>query len=196
MSMRRVFQSVLLMSAVACVVSFTSYAQRVDDPVGDFLPSYVGPHNGDLDVVSAEVTFTGSEFVSTGTMAGLIGFTEDAFYIWGVDRGLGSETADFVKLGYPDIVSDSLVRFEPFGESRVFDIVADRRTPIPESSITVEGNTVSVRVPASWLPQMTDIPREQYVWNLWPRWGGIPFSDPQISDFAPDKNNAPVTVAK
>jgi len=33
---------------------------------------------------------------------------------------------------------------------------------------------------------------EQYMWNLWPRWDGIPFSDPQISDFAPDDHNAVV----
>jgi len=37
---------------------------------------------------------------------------------------------------------------------------------------------------------------EQYMWNLWPRWDGIPFSDPQISDFAPDDHNAVVIRSK
>jgi hypothetical protein len=31
-----------------------------DDPVGDFLPSFVGPHNGDMDAVSVSATFDGS----------------------------------------------------------------------------------------------------------------------------------------
>jgi hypothetical protein len=35
---------------------------------------------------------------------------------------------------------------------------------------------------------------DQYTWNLWPRWGGIPFSDAQISDFAPNATNAAVDV--
>ena len=32
-------------------------AAAITDPVNDFLPTFAGPHNGDLDVLSAEVLF-------------------------------------------------------------------------------------------------------------------------------------------
>jgi len=34
------------------------------------------------------------------------------------------------------------------------------------------------------------------MWNLWPRWGGVPFGDAQISDFAPSDHNSKVNVSR
>jgi hypothetical protein len=34
------------------------------DPVGDFLPTYAGPHNGDLDVVGTNVSLVGTNLSS------------------------------------------------------------------------------------------------------------------------------------
>src|SRR5260370_31938564 len=102
--MSRIFRSLLIMSALVCLLSSSSYAQPIDDPLGDFLfDTYVGPLNGDLDVLSAEVTFTGPEFIFSGTMAEDIFTTPEAIYVWGVDRGIGAKTAHFGRLGRPNI---------------------------------------------------------------------------------------------
>src|SRR5712692_6810196 len=118
--MSRIFRSLLLMTALVCLLSSASYAQPIDDPLGDFLfDTYVGPLNGDLDVLSSEVTFTGSEFVFSGTMAEEIFTTPEAVYVWGVDRGAGATKAgrNFGRLGRPDIMFDLVVGVNPNGPS-------------------------------------------------------------------------------
>ena len=76
--------SLSLLSAVP------STAALISDPAGDFLPSYTGPQNGDLDVLSAQVFFNGSDFRFTSTLNGAIGATPNAIYVWGIDRGAGT----------------------------------------------------------------------------------------------------------
>jgi hypothetical protein len=71
--------------------------------------------------------------------------------------------------------------------------IAHTREDCVSHRVVSEYSAVAL-VPLSLLPSRGLSPAE-YGWNLWPRWGGIPFSDPQISDFAPDANNAQVTVA-
>ncbi len=197
--MSRIFRSLLLTSALVCLFSSSSYAQPIDDPLGDFLfDTYVGPLNGDLDCLSAEVTFTGPEFVFSGTMAEDIFTTPETIFVWGVDRGLGAETANFERLGRPNIIFDLVVAVTITADGTISGRVTplDSGDPIPYSEgITIKGRTVSIRIPASLLPPR-GLTRDQYTWNLWPRWGGIPFSDEQISDFCPDFDMAPVTVAK
>ncbi len=59
--------------------------------------------------------------------------------------------------------------------------------------MTFDGSTIEVLVPLDLLPTRGFTP-DQFGWNLWPRWDGIPFGDAQISDFAPDSTNAAVTT--
>ncbi|MEJ7606684.1 MAG: hypothetical protein WKF37_10540, partial [Bryobacteraceae bacterium] len=167
---------------------------QVTDPIGDFLDTYVEPRGADLDVVKTQVLFTGTEFVFSGTMNAPIGTTPQGFYVYGVDRGLGNMRADFAELGLPEIVFDLVVVVQPPGPipSIVNDLDSGIATPLPAGNVTVTGNTIVARVPLSMLPSKGLKP-EQYMWNLWPRWGGIPMSDPQISDFAPNNRNAIVT---
>jgi hypothetical protein len=169
-------------------------SEEVGDPVGDFLPTYVGPRGGDLDVSGAQVTFTGTDFLFSATMEAPIGTTPQAFYVWGVDRGAGATTADFASLGLPKIMFDLVVVVRPGGDSLVNDLDAGIRTALPAANISIDGNTIMARVPLSMLVSLGLNP-EQYMWNLWPRWDGIPFSDPQISDFAPGNRTAIVNVA-
>jgi len=166
------------------------------DPVGDFLPTYVGPQNGDLDVISTSVSLSGTNFLFSATMNGQIGTTPLGFYIWGVDRGAGAMTANFAQLGLPNIVFDSVIRINNNGTGLVNLLVPGGppvMTPLPMQNITISGNTFQVVVPLSFLPSRGFSP-DQYGQNLWPRWGGIPMSDPQISDFAPNDRNAGVNV--
>lgn len=173
-------------------------AQPIHDPVGDFIPTYVGPHNPDLDVVNGAVIFAGNGFLFQATMDGDIGDHSVTLgrYVWGVDRGQGNETRNFAQLGLPDIIFDAVVAVSPGDVSIVNDIVTDVATPLPPENIVVLDKTILVWVPLSMLPSYVGRPPQEYTWNLWPRWDGIPMSDEQISDFAPDDHNASVVVVR
>lgn len=73
----------------------------VTDPVGDYLPTYIAsgrPLGPDLDAVAAQVTYlpASRQFRFTATLAGAISTTpaaggEAPLYVWGIDRGQGTE---------------------------------------------------------------------------------------------------------
>jgi hypothetical protein len=78
------------MTVVAmCILPALSPAALISDPAGDFLPTYVGPQNGDLDVLEAEVFFDGSSFLFTSTSNAAIGTTPGGVFVWGINRGAG-----------------------------------------------------------------------------------------------------------
>ncbi len=66
-------------------------ATPITDPAGDFLSSFAGPHNGDLDVLSAEALFDGVNFTFRSTENGPIGTTAEGLFVWGIDRGLHNQ---------------------------------------------------------------------------------------------------------
>jgi hypothetical protein len=167
-------------------------AQQVNDPAGDFLPTYAGPRNGDLDVLSADVVFNGTDFFFSSMLNGAVGATPGAFYVFGVDRGAG--TARFGALA-PSVLFDSVVVIRPGGVSNVNDLVPSVTSLVlPDANITISGNRLSARVPVAMLPS-EGRPFEQYTFNLWPRFPVANGTNAtQISDFAPDNSNARVTV--
>src|ERR1051326_254217 len=61
LSARRALVLALLLGSAAT----QAFAGAVTDVPNDFLPSFIGPHNGDLDVLSAQVTFDGVNFTFT-----------------------------------------------------------------------------------------------------------------------------------
>jgi hypothetical protein len=72
--------SMFLVSAVS------GSATGVSDPSNDFLPTFAGPHNGDLDVVAANITLDGSNFDFTATMNDVLALTPGAVYVFGMRR--------------------------------------------------------------------------------------------------------------
>src|SRR5215510_7359588 len=68
------------------------WATTITDPLGDFLPTYTGPQDAGLDVLTHEVTLVGDRLNFFGKMAGLIAPTQSigGLYLIGVDRGLGT----------------------------------------------------------------------------------------------------------
>jgi hypothetical protein len=78
-----IVSTVLLVANVAIAVPFV-------DPAGDFIPSFVGPRNADLDVLTSEVTLQGSQFVFSTRLAGSVGITSGSLYVLGLDRGEGT----------------------------------------------------------------------------------------------------------
>ena len=197
--------------ATLCAISGTAAATPVSDPVGDFLPTYVAsgrPTGADLDVVSAEVIYLpGShQFEFIGTMAGAIGTThasggESPLYVWGVDRGQGTQR--FLP-GTPSVGAgvafDSVVMLRPDTTALVnlFGL-GGGVTNLAAGTATINGNTILGFIDESMLPSLGKSFAE-YTWNLWPRFGAG--QNAQISDFAPNAvsggainaANHPVTV--
>lgn len=182
--MRFRFTLAVLLAASSLPLS----AALITDPANDFLPSYTGPQNGDLDVLSAQVFYTGSTFVFTSTQNALVGTTPTGLYVWGIDRGAG--TAGFPTIA-PGVTFDSLFIINPTGASTVRDNVNNVVTPI--SNITISGATVTGIIPASALPSLGLLDPGSYKVNLWPRSGAA--GNGAIADFAPDNSVAAVTNA-
>jgi hypothetical protein len=208
MKMKRI--NIIAAMGVLWTVSGIAAAAPITDPVGDFLPTYVAsgrPAGADLDVVAAEVIYhPGShQFEFIGTMAGAIGTTpaagsESVLYVWGVDRGEGTERflAGSPSIG-EGVAFDSVVILRPNGTATInlFGL-GGGATNLPASTALISGNTISAFLNEALLPTRGE-DFSDYTWNLWPRFGGG--LNAQISDFAPneavgaiDAANARVTV--
>jgi len=168
-------------------------AAQFPDALGDFLDTYtVGPLNPDLDVLSIGFQFDNvSTFRFISTLAGPVGTTPGAAFVWGIDRGLG--VANFASLGLPNIRFDAVVAVIPDGTSLFIDLVGGGPpVPLAAGAVLVNGNRLEAVVPLDLLTPQGFAPGE-YTANLWPR-SAFVLEDAYISDFAPDDFNLPVTV--
>lgn len=164
-------------------------AALITDPAGDFLPTYTGPANGDLDVLSAEVFYDGSDFRFTSTSAANVGTTPGGVFVWGIDRGAGFLTFPVIA---PGVTFDAVVVLAPGATSFVIDLASNVTTDLPAGSVSFNGAFLSGIVSGALLPSLGASPRD-YTVNLWPR-NEFLLVDEVISDFAPDNSNAAVTV--
>ncbi len=160
------------------------------DPTGDFLPTYTaGPRGADLDVTFADVALDAStgRFLFTGTVNGSIGTTPGALYVFGLDRGRGTER--FLS-GSPSIGAgvffDSVLILRPDATGRFNDFITPGNSVDITTGITIRGNTIMADLPTSLFPtQGRSVDR--YTFNLWPRVGVG--QNNQVADFAPDASN-------
>ena len=78
-------------AALLCTAA-PSQAATVLDPAGDFLPSFAGPNDADLDVLSFSVDYDPVNMVfNLGAMlAGPINAARSGLYVIGVDTGSGA----------------------------------------------------------------------------------------------------------
>jgi len=173
----------------ASLLSAVSFAAPITDPLGDFIPSFVGPHNADLDVLSGELVFSGTQFTFNTTLAGPVGTTAGSLYVLGLDRGQGTSRFPIIA---PGVLFDEVVAITGTGTATVRDLIAGTATTLPGSAVTFSGNNLNISFPLSLAPSLGLTP-SNYMWNLWPRTGAT--NDNQISDFAPDNSDARVTVA-
>ena len=173
---------VLLLSAAAALLfasaAGSAQAASVTDPVGDFLSSYTGPRDADLDVTSFSVNLNSdeSDFLVSATFAGAINTAGTDPYVIGVDTGQG-HIAPFASIGNPDVVFDQAVVVEQNGSATI------GANSLPSSDVMINGNKFSVSIPTSLLPS-TGFTPGNYGFNLWPR-DGLTNND-QIADFAPN----------
>jgi hypothetical protein len=183
------YRNTSLVFAALCLLPILSPAALITDPPGDFLPTYTGPANGDLDVLTAEVFFDGSSYLFTSTSNATIGTTPAGVFVWGINRGAGFATFPGIA---PGVTFDSVVIIVPGGDSFAMTLDTSVTTPIPSSDVFRSGAFLSARVPLSALPSLGAAP-QNYTVNLWPR-SELLLIDEVIADFAPDNSNAAVTV--
>lgn len=178
--------------AAACL-ALSCGAHAVSDPANDFLPSYTGSHGGDLDVLASTVTWDASTrmFDFSATLAAPVGTTASAFWVWGIDRGQGTQHFNTGPTPIGAGVSfDSVVIFRADGSATVSRIVGGGTSVLP-GDVTGSGDTIQGSVSADLLPSL-GLAFADYTWNLWPRDGAVT-GNGSISDFAPDASNAAVT---
>src|SRR5207253_8775089 len=132
------------------------------DPANDFIPTFLGPHNSDLDVLGVEVKFDGSNFLLHAKLNGTVGTTPGGFYVWGVNRG--GNTQGFPTIA-PGVLFDRVVVVNSNGTGTVAG------TALP--SVTISGDEIFATVPLANLPSTGFAPGD-YTWNLWPRSPAIP----------------------
>jgi hypothetical protein len=173
-------KSLLAASVGLVLVSTPAFAATNNDPVGDFLPSYTGPHQADLDVKSFSVTYNGSTgFDISATMAGPIDLAAPGFYVVGVNTGGGTFPGTFAAIGQPQVIFNKVFFIRKVGNSTI-----DANILSP----TFAGDTWSVFMPLTFLPAATNgFTPNQFGFNLWPRSGAG--GSEVISDFGPDNAN-------
>ena len=205
--MKSLSRSLVVISALSTVAALPVHAAAITDRAGDFLRSYTGPHDADLDVIAADVvinTVTDS-ITFTGTVNGPIDTTSaNKFYAFGVDRGRGAVGRDLVfqgPLGVPNagdpkiganILFDAVVGLTADGKAIFFDALNPGIVPLPDVAVTVHGNEISATVPLSLLPSQ-GFKFKQYTYNFWPR-SQLSLLNTTLSDFAPSHRDARVTV--
>lgn len=186
----------LALLGALCAASAGATAAPITDAVGDFLASYIAsgrPAGADLDIVAAEVFYSpdSHQFRFSGTMAGAIGSTaaiggEAPLYVWGIDRGQGTERflAGMPSIG-DGVAFDSVLILRTDGSATInlFGL-GGGATNFAAGKALVNGNTISASFDESLFPSLGKAYNE-YTWNLWSRFGGG--NNAQISDFAPNE---------
>ena len=177
----------LLFAASAMILALggAAHAATVSDATGDFIPTYTGPHQADLDVTSFSVTYNSAlqTFLLQSTMAGTIDPTLGGFYAIGVNTGTGP--SNFAAIGFDGVRFNQVIAVRKDGTA---NIGANALAP---GSVTIGGNALSVLVPLSLLPT-TGFDAAHYAFNIWPRSGTVG-GTAVISDFAPE--NATLAAA-
>lgn len=176
-----------------------SLASPQADAAGDFLASYSGPQNGDLDILSASVRFDGSHFHLSSTVNGAVGSTPGALYVWGINRGAGLPRLTF---GAPSLGGtvpfDAVAVMFPDGLGRAVTLPVagpPAITPLP-GLVSVNGSTISASFQASLFPTNGFAP-EDYTFTLWSRARVnvlVDGANTEIADFAPDLGGMTSTV--
>jgi len=179
----------LLVVAALAVPCSSARANPILDGRNDFLPTYTGPHNGDLDVWSVTGTIGTSQYHLSATLGAPFGSqTPTGILVWGLNRGQG--TARFVS-GNPStgagVLFDSVVTLNTAGVARFNDLLNPANSfNLAPSDVHINGDQVGVDLDRSRVPS-TGFSQFGFTFNLWPR-SGRPqdVGNAAISDFAPD----------
>lgn len=180
----RLWRAAIVWAAMA-LTPVAAQAATMSDNLGDFLGTYTGPTNGDLDVLSVTAVQDGTNVTLTALLNGVPESTSGSAYVWGVNRGAGTEGlftgATPVGQG---VFFDAVVLIQASG-ARVVNIGGSTFN-LAANAVSISGDTLSVTVPFADLPS-TGFTTAAYLYNLWPR-SGLG-SNAQIADFAPNASS-------
>ena len=180
----------MVISALALLAYGTAASATVVDPTDDYLSTYTGPQNGDVDILSGDVAFDGTSYFLTSTLNGSIGTTAGSIFVWGVNRGSGAPRLTF---GTPSVgagvLFDAVIVMFPDGTLRVVTIpLAGAPTiNVIAGGTGVADDTLSATVPLALLGSMGFAP-EDYSFSFWSRTRVNPAHDgtnAEIADFLP-----------
>lgn len=194
-----------LLAAALCAsgLAGTAHALPFLDASQDFLPSYTGPKDSDLDVVQADVVIDeqAQTITLSATMRGSIDTRSSKLYVFGIDRGAGAAGGNLVfhgpvggepKIGN-GVMWDSAIALTAAGQALFFDVLNPGLVPLPNVAVTISGNQISATVPLSLFPSQ-GFKLKEYTYNVWPR-SELTLANTAVSDFAPDGGNVPVSIA-
>lgn len=172
-----------------------------------FYEFYNGPQTADLNAVSGSARLIGNRLVLTGSVAGTIvkrprSFTQQASYVFGIDRGSPQAIAPFE--GRPGVMFDAVVvaKVEMAGVSAsVVDLTTGSTTPLSARSVKIAGKTVSITLNARLLPTPPGgLPLSEGSFNFWPESDLPSYLQPAsgspVASFLPESSDAPIASTR
>ena len=198
--------SALALAAALLAAAPASANGPIDDRAGDFLATYTGPHDADLDVIAADVVInTTTQTVRlSGTLAGPIDKRSGKLYVFGIDRGRGTLGRDELfqgPLGAPNagdpkigsgVLFDAAVGLAANGQAIFFDALNPGVVPLNGVTVEVDGAEIAATLPLALFPSQ-GFALDDYRFNVWPR-STLSLDNRVVSDFAPDNRDAPVQL--
>jgi PEP-CTERM motif len=183
--MRSSFSFAFAAIALAAAAGPT-FAVTITDPINDYLPSYAGLIESDLDLTSFTVSYNAVTQVFTlgGTVSAVINPANKGQYFIGVNTGAGA-FAPFASIGQPLVAVDQAVIINQDGTGSLNGM------PLALSDISISGNSFSANVALILLPT-TGATADHYQFSLWSRASAI-LGNLGIADFAPE--NALLSIA-
>lgn len=176
----------ILLAGLSLTTVPAAHAVTVVDATGDFLPKFIGPQSGDLDVTSFSVDYDSvtAIFRLSASLAANIDPTIAGFYVIGANTGTGP-IAPFSDLGQGNVIFNQAIVIRKDGTGSI------GQTTLDPNSISITGKTFTALVPLALLPSTGFAPKD-YGFNLWPRVGQG--NNNQISDFAPENTTLAASV--
>jgi hypothetical protein len=172
-------------TAVALLVSATAASAAIVDPAGDFLPTYTGPTNSDVDILSTNVGFDNTNFYLSATESGSIGSTANSLFVWAVDRGSGIARPALAPPAGASLLWDAVIVMFPDGTLRVVTFPTAGAPTITNmvGGTSVAGSSLSAVVAAALLPS-TGFDPTDYTFSFWSRVRVTPGADGLNSEVA------------
>lgn len=146
--MRSILAGALALAAI--LATGPAFATTVTTSTG-FLPTYIGPMNGDVDIASASAEIEGGNLVLSATAKAPIGTTPGAVYVWGINTD-ATTSAPFAVDGFDKVFFNDKVVVNPAALT---------------AGETISGDTITDVIAISSLANVTVDPG-QFGISLWP----------------------------
>ncbi len=188
--MYRHFRAALAAATMAAAPALAAPSIHAD-PTGDFVPSYAGPHNADLDITGVGATFDGTTFTLTvKTVAAIGSLSPDSFFVWGINRGAGVPRLLFTGAPpsiRPDLDFDGVYLTQQDGSAVLGGLSFPPTFTLYPGVVTISGDTLTAVLPAALLPS-TGFDPAHYQFTVWSHDPIDADTDPgnsRIADFSP-----------